>query len=160
MYNSAIEGNFTPANGVCNLNVARQNGSCYWNFNYVNGNAVYSINSTSTVLPNVWYLVELKAVRGAGNGEAHFYLNDEEILNATGLTNNHNNGIDHVSVGGGVTADQPVSWYCASAIASTQYIGPQQPLTADTLSLVSQVASKAVEIEALIAYQAILSLFS
>ncbi len=125
MYNSAIEGNFTPVNGVCALNVVRINGACYWNLAYVDGNSVYSVNSTQTAQANTWYLVELKAVQSAGNGEVHFYLNDVEILNATNLTNNHNDGINHVSVGGGITADQPVTWYCASAVASTEHIGPK-----------------------------------
>jgi hypothetical protein len=110
---------------------------------YIDSNNVYNLNSTSTVSPNTWYLVELKAAEGAGNGEAHFYLNDLETLNATGLTNT-NNGIDHVSVGGEITADQPVTWYCNSAIAATQYVGPQQPVTTDAFSLTSQVAGKLV----------------
>jgi len=122
IYNSAIEGNFTPANGICALSVIRINGASHWNLAYVNGTSVYSINSTQTVSPNTWYLVELKGTQGAGNGEVHFYLNDIEILNATNLSNTHNPGIDHISVGGGITAEQPVTWYCASAIASTEYI--------------------------------------
>jgi hypothetical protein len=126
MYNSAIEDNFTPANGVCALSVIHQNGDTYWNLAYVNGDQVYSINSTATVSSNTWYLVELKAVQGAGNGEVHFYLNNIDTLNATNLTNNNNSGIDHVSVGGGITSDQAVSWFCTSAIASTDHIGPRQ----------------------------------
>ncbi len=134
MYNSAIEGNFTPANGVCALNVVRQNGVCYWNFAYVHNNTVMSVNSTSTVSSDTWYLVELKAVRGAGDGEVHFYLNNVEALNATGLINTNNAGIDHVSVGGGITADQPVTWYCASAIASTEHIGPTPSVAGNLVS--------------------------
>jgi hypothetical protein len=126
IYNSAIENNFTPTNGVCSLDVARQNGSCYWSLVFVDGNQIYSVNSTSTVTANTWYLVELQAVQGAGNGEVRFYLDNVETLNASGLTNNNNLGIDHVSVGGGITADRPVSWYCAGAVASTEYVGPQQ----------------------------------
>jgi len=144
IYNSAVEGNFTPANCVCNLNVLRQNGSYCWSFDFVNGTSVYSLNSTSTVSPNVWYLIELKAVQGTDNGEVHFYLNDEEILNATGLANNNNNGIDHVSVGGGITADQAVTWYCASAVASTEHVGPQPLLTTEALSLTNQAAANIV----------------
>ncbi|MCW4000691.1 MAG: hypothetical protein NWE93_10665 [Candidatus Bathyarchaeota archaeon] len=125
MYNSAIEGNFTAANGVCAVNVVRQNGSWHWNLAYVDQNQVYSLNSSLTAQAGTWYLVELKAVRGNGTGEVHFYLNDKETLNATGLVNCNNAGIDHVSVGGGVTANQAVCWYCTSAIASTQYIGPK-----------------------------------
>jgi hypothetical protein len=124
IYNTAIQNNFTPANGVLSLNVIRQNGASYWKVDYVNNAQIYSLNSTSTVSPDTWYLVELKAVQGAGNGEAHFYLNNVETLNATGLTNDSNQGINHVSVGGGITSDQPITWYCASAIASTQYVGP------------------------------------
>ena len=141
MYNSAIEGNFTPANGVCSVSVIRQNGANYWRLDYVNSGPIYSLNSTSTVEPNMWYLVELKAVQGAENGEVHFYLNDVEILNALGLTNNNNSGIDHVSVGGGIAADQAITWYCASAIASTEHVGPQQPLTTESLSLTDQTAA-------------------
>jgi hypothetical protein len=126
MYNSAIEDNFTPTNGVCALSVIHQNGDAHWNLAYVNGDQVYSINSTATVLPNIWYLVELKAVQGAGNGEVHFYLDNIDTLNATNLTNNNNPGIDHVSVGGGITTDQAVSWFCTSAIASTDHVGPRQ----------------------------------
>ncbi len=125
MYNSAIEGNFTPVNGVCAINVVRINGECYWNFAYVDGDQVYSVNSTQTVAAQTWYLVELKGVQANGTGEVHCYVNDEEILNATNLTNNYNSGIDHVSVGGGVSADKPIVWYCASAIASTEHIGPK-----------------------------------
>jgi hypothetical protein len=134
IYNSAIENNFAATNGVCSLDVARQNGSCYWSLVYVNGNEICSVNSTSTVSSNTWYLVELQAVQGAGNGEVHFYLNNVETLNALGLTNNNNSGIDHVSIGGGITADQAVSWYCAGAVASTEYVGPQQQQTSDSLS--------------------------
>jgi hypothetical protein len=126
IYNSAIEGNFTPANGVCALNVVRINGACHWSLAYVDGDKVLSLNSTETVAANTWYLVELKGTQSAGNGEVHFYLNDVEILAAQNLTNNHNAGIDHVSVGGGITADQPVAWYCASAVASTEYVGPKE----------------------------------
>ncbi len=142
IYNSAIEDNFTPANGVCSVSVIRQNGACYWNLGYVNSSSVYSLNSTETVLPDTWYLVELNAVQGAQTGEVHFYLNDVEILNATGLTNNNNSGIDHVSIGGGIRADQPVTWYCAGAIASTEHIGPQPPLITNALSLSDQTIGK------------------
>jgi hypothetical protein len=135
IYNSAVEGNFTPANCVSSVSVVRQDGNCYWNLAYANSSLVYSLNSTQTVEPNVWYLVELKAVQGAGTGEAHFYLNDVEVLNATGLINNNNPGIDHVSVGGGITADQSLTWYCAGAIASTEHVGPQPPLTTEGTSL-------------------------
>lgn len=135
IYNSAVEGNFTPANCVCSVSVVRQDGNCFWNLAYADSGSVYSLNSTQTVEPNVWYLVELKAVQGAGTGEAHFYLNDVEVLNAAGLTNNNNPGIDHVSVGGGITADQSLTWYCASAMASTEHVGPQPPLTTEGISL-------------------------
>ena len=135
IYNSAVEGNFTPANCVCSVSVVRQNGNCVWNLAYADSGSIYSLNSTQTVEPNVWYLVELKAVQGAGIGEAHFYLNDVEVLNAAGLTNDNNPGIDHVSVGGGITADQSLTWYCAGAIASTEHVGPQPPLIAEVISL-------------------------
>ncbi len=125
VYNSAIEGNFTPSNGVCAVNVVRIDGVCHWNLGYVDGNTVYSLHSTQAVATQTWYLVELKGVQGAGTGEVHFYVNDEEILSAANLTNNHNLGIDHVSVGGGISADQPVTWYCASAVASTEHVGPK-----------------------------------
>ena len=145
IYNSAIEGNFTPANVVLSLNVVVHNGASYWRMDYFNDTGLINQNSTATVQPNTWYLVELKAVQGAGNGEVHFYLNNVETLSATGLTNNNNTGIDHVSVGGGITADRAISWYCASAAASTEYIGPQQPAVVDALSLTPQVACKAEE---------------
>jgi hypothetical protein len=134
MYNSAIEGNFTAANGVCALSATRQNGAWHWSLSYVDDNAVYSLNSTQTVQSDTWYLVELKAVRGNGTGEVHFYLNNAEALNATGLTNIHNTGIDHLSVGGGVTANQPVTWYCTNTLASTEYIGPDATPTQNTLT--------------------------
>jgi hypothetical protein len=141
IYNSAVEGNFTPANCVTNLNVVCQNGAYYWNLDFDNGSAIYSLNSTSTVSADVWYLIELKAVQGPGNGEAHLYLDNQELLTATGLSNDNNNGIDHVSVGGGITADQAVTWYCASAVASTEYIGPQQQqLTSNALTMTNQAA--------------------
>lgn len=125
IYNSAIEGNFTAANGVCALNIVRVDGECVWNLAYVDGNQVLSKNSTETVQAQTWYLVELKGVQAAGSGEVHCYVNDVEILSATELTNNHNSGIDHVSVGGGISADHPIAWYCASAVASTEHIGPK-----------------------------------
>ena len=125
IYNSAIEGNFTPANAICSLSVMRQNDACVWSLYYVDNMSVHCVNSTQTVQPQRWYLVELKAVQGAGNGEVHLYLNDVETLNAAALTNNKNSGIDHVSIGGGITADQPITWYCAGAIAATGYVGPQ-----------------------------------
>jgi hypothetical protein len=77
------------------------------------------------VKPQTWYLVELKALQGTGTGELHVYLNAVETLTATGLMNYQNNGIDHVSVGGGITADQAITWYCTGAIASTGNIGSQ-----------------------------------
>jgi hypothetical protein len=126
MYNSAIEANFTPVNGICALNVIHQNGTTHWKLDYANGDQVYSIISNETVSPNIWYLVELKAVQDAKYGEIHFYLNNIETLTATNLSNNNNEGIDHVSVGGGITADQAVSWFCTSAIASTEHVGPKQ----------------------------------
>jgi hypothetical protein len=142
MYNSAIEGNFTPANGVCSLNVASQGGVYHWTLFYVNSTSVCSVNSTAIVSPNSWYLVELKAVQGAGNGEVHFYLNNVEALNATGLTNNHNKGIDHVSVGGGITASQPVTWYSAGAVAATEYVGPEPSAVPNAISVTSQAADQ------------------
>jgi hypothetical protein len=145
MYNSAAQTNFIPANGVCSLNVVRQNGACYWRLDYLNTTSSYSLNSTSTVLANTWYLVELSAVQGAGNGEVHLFLNDVETLNVTGLTNNMNSGIDQFTVGGGITADQAISWYCASAVASTGHVGPQKLVTSDAFSLTFQVASKVVK---------------
>ena len=87
----------------------------------MNNNAISSLISTSIVLSNHWYLVELNAVEGAGKGEVHLFLDDVETLNATALTNN-NSGIDHVSVGGGITADQAITWYCASVAASTEHV--------------------------------------
>ncbi len=140
IYNSAIEGNFTSANIVTSLSVVRQNGANYWRLDFVNNTTIYSLNSTSTVLPNTWYLVELNAVEGAGNGEVHLFLNDAETLNATGLTNNLNSGIDHVSVGGGITADQAITWYCASAVASTEHVGPEPSVAPGLFSLNSQAA--------------------
>jgi hypothetical protein len=138
IYNSGIEGNFTAANGVCSINILRQDGTFYWMLDYVNSSAVYAKNSNFTARANTWYLVELKAVLGTQNGEAHFYLNNAEVANVTGLTN-ANRGIDHVSVGGGIAADQPVSWYCAGAIASSQYIGDSTPspltVTSDTMKI-------------------------
>ncbi len=125
IYNSAIESNYTPANAACSLNVVNIGGDCYWNMVYVNNDVLYSLNSTITIQPGTWYLVELKAVQGSGNGEAHFYLNNVETLTATGLTNNHNIGLNHVSIGGGITADRAISWYYASAVASTEYVGPK-----------------------------------
>ena len=140
IYNSAIEGTFTSANIVSSLSVVHQNGVNYWRLDYVDNTAIYSLTSTSTVLTDTWYLVELNAVEGAGNGEVHLFLNDVETLNATGLTNNLNSGIDHISVGGGITADQAITWYCASAAASTGHVGPEPSVAANAFSLNSQVA--------------------
>jgi len=124
IYNSMIEANFSAANSVCGLSVIRQDGACYWNFGFANNSASYNLTSTSTVSADTWYLVEIKAIQGGGDGEVHFFLNNVETLSATGLTNNANAGIDHVSIGGGITADQPVIWYCGGAVAATQYVGP------------------------------------
>jgi outer membrane biosynthesis protein TonB len=143
MYNSAVESNFAPANVVCAVNVIRQNGGCYWRLDYVNNSTFYSQTSTLTVSPNTWYLIELEATQGNKTGEIHFYLNDVETLNATCLINNHN-GIDHVSVGGGITADQPISWYCDSAVASTEHIGPAAP-TNNVFSTTNQLIAKEPE---------------
>jgi len=146
MYNSAIESNFTPANGICALNIIHQNGAVHWKLDYANADQVYSMTSNETVSANTWYLVELKAVQDAKYGEIHFYLNNIETLTATNLANNNNEGINHVSVGGGITADQAVSWFCTSAIASTEHIGPKQatfelnPATASFLTAVLALA--------------------
>jgi hypothetical protein len=124
LYNSMIESNYNAANSVCDLSVVRQNGACYWNFGFANNSLSYNLTSTSKVSANTWYLVEINAIQGGGDGEVHFYLDNIETLSATGLTNNANAGIDHVSIGGGITADQPVVWYCGGAVAATQYVGP------------------------------------
>lgn len=125
IYNSAIETEFTPINQICSLSVVRQSGVCHWQVAYTNGDTLYNLTSTETVSAGTWYLVELHGIQGSGDGEVHFYLNNVETLNATGLTNNVNPGIDHVSIGGGITADQPVTWYCGGAVAATKYVGPE-----------------------------------
>lgn len=129
IYNSMIESNYNAANSVCGLSVVRQNGACYWNFGFANNSVAYNLTSTSKVSANTWYLVEINAIQGGGNGEVHFYIDNVETLSATGLTNNANAGIDHVSIGGGITADQPVVWYCGGAVAATQYVGPNPTQT-------------------------------
>ena len=88
------------------------------------------MTATQTIQAGTWYLVELKAVEGVGNGEAQFYLNNVETLNASGLTNNDNAGIDHVSIGGGITADQAITWYCGGAVAAQTYVGPEPSASA------------------------------
>jgi hypothetical protein len=124
IYNHGIEQHFTAANSVCSLGVVTQSGQNVWKFTYGNNGVLYNHTTTQTVQAGTWYLVELQAIEGNGSGEVHFYLNNVETLSATGLVNNNNAGIDHISIGGGITADQPVTWYCGGAVASTQYIGP------------------------------------
>ncbi|HSV49984.1 MAG TPA: hypothetical protein VLH35_06675 [Candidatus Acidoferrales bacterium] len=124
IYNSAVEQDFNPANIVCSLNVVREGGVSVWKFAYNDKGNLNNLTTLKTVQEDTWYLVELKAIQGNGTGEVHFYLNNVEALNATGLVNNNNSGINHVSIGGGITADNPVTWYCGGAIAATQYIGP------------------------------------
>jgi hypothetical protein len=131
IYNSAVEQDFNPANIVCSLNVVSEGGVNVWKFTYNDNGNLINLTTTETVQADTWYLVELKAIQGNGTGEVHFYLNNAEALNATGLVNNNNSGINHVSIGGGITADQPVTWYCGGAVAATQYIGPDpSPATA------------------------------
>jgi hypothetical protein len=125
IYNSAVEKIFNPAYSTCNLAVLCENGAYHWQLRFVNASKTYNLTSTQTVQAGTWYLVELKAVQGAGNGEAHFYLNNAETLNASGLTNNDSAGIDHVSIGGGITANQPITWYCGGAVAAQTYVGPE-----------------------------------
>jgi hypothetical protein len=125
IYNSAIETDFKPENQICSLSIVRQSGVWHWQLSYSDGGVLYNLTSAETVSAGTWYLVELQGIQGSGDGEVHFYLNNQETLNATGLTNNANPGIDHVSIGGGITADQPVKWYCGGAVAATKYVGPE-----------------------------------
>ncbi len=131
MYNSGIEANFGASNSVCSLNVVTQSGESFWRFSFTNDTTLYNFTSTQTVSNQKWYLVELRAIQGNGDGEVHFYIDNVESYNATGLTNNNNSGINHVSIGGGITSTQPVTWYCAGAVAATQYVGPD-PSTSPT----------------------------
>ena len=126
MYNSGIETNFGPENSVCSLNVVCENDAAYWRLSFSNNSQLYNYTSPRTVEEDTWYLVELKAIQGGGDGEVHFYLNNAEEYNATALTNNNNSGINNVSIGGGISAGQPVTWYCAGSVAGTEYIGPKQ----------------------------------
>ncbi len=141
IYNSMIEANYNAANSVCGLSVVHQNGACYWNFGFANNSASYNLTSSSTVSADKWYLVEIKAIQGGGDGEVHFYLDNVETLSATGLTNNANAGIDHVSIGGGITADQPVVWYCGGAVAATQYVGPEPSVSPSASSFADNSAA-------------------
>jgi hypothetical protein len=125
LYNSAVENNFDPAYTTCSLAAVCQNGEYHWQLRFTNASKFYNLTAAQQVQAGTWYLVELKALQGAGDGEAHFYLNNVETLNATGLTNNNNAGIDHVSIGGGITADQPITWYCGGAVAAQTYVGPE-----------------------------------
>lgn len=141
IYNSAIENNFNPTYSVCSLDVICRNGVYHWQLCFANDTKFYNLTSTESVQANTWYLVELKSVQGAEDGEVHFYLNNVETLNATGLTNNNNAGIDHVSIGGGITADQPITWYCGGAIAAQTYVGPEPSVSpVATITVVSQSA--------------------
>jgi hypothetical protein len=142
LYNSAVENNYDPAYTTCSLAAVCQNGEYQWQLRFTNASKFYNLTAAGQVQAETWYLVELKAVQGAGDGEAHFYLNNVETLNATGLTNNGNAGIDHVSIGGGITADQPITWYCGGAIAAQTYVGPE-PSTSPiaTISAFSPIIS-------------------
>ncbi len=128
IYNSNIEQYFNPADSVCSLEVLRQNGAWYWHMSFNDDGRFRNLTSTQQVHAGIWYLVELKASQGAGDGEVRFYLNNAETLTATGLTNDNNAGIDHVSVGGGITADQPIAWYCGGAVAAQPYLSPVQSM--------------------------------
>jgi hypothetical protein len=138
VYNSAVENNFSPIYSPCSLAAVCQNGAYHWQLRFTDDSKFYNVTAAQTVQAGTWYLVELKAVQGAGNGEAHFYLNNVETLNATGLTNNDNAGIDHVSIGGGITADQPITWYCGGAVAAQTYVGPE-PSASPTVTAVFTV---------------------
>jgi hypothetical protein len=143
IYNSAVEENFNPSYTVCSLAAVCENGAYHWQLRFTNASQFCSSTATQTVQANTWYLVELKAVQGAGNGEVHFYLDNAEILNAIGLTNNHNAGIDHVSIGGGITADQPIAWYCGGAVAAQTYVGPEpstSPVTTAAFPMLTGLA--------------------
>jgi hypothetical protein len=140
IYNSMIEANYNAANCMCGLSVIRQDGACYWNFGFASNSTSYNLTSSATVSADTWYLVEVKAIQGGGDGEVHFYLNNVETLSATGLTNNLNAGIDHVSIGGGITADQPVIWYCGGAVAATQYVGPDPSVSPSASSFAGNSA--------------------
>jgi len=163
IYNSGIEEIFNPADSVCSLSIIRQNGSCYWRLSYADNYTIYNLTTTETVQSGTWYLVELKAIQGNGTGEVRFYLNNQETLNATGLKNDHNAGIDHVSIGGGITADKPVTWYCGGAVAATAYIGPESssspsPSPAPTKAVVAATAPIALVLSAFVLYKATLFL--
>jgi hypothetical protein len=133
IYNSAVELNFNPAYSVCSLAAVYENGAYHWQLRFTNATQFYNLTSTQTIQAGTWYLVELNAVQGAETGEVHFYLNNAETLNATGLTNIDNAGIDHVSIGGGITADQPITWYCGGAVAAKAHVGPE-PSTSPTVT--------------------------
>jgi hypothetical protein len=129
IYNSNIEQCFNPADLVCGLEVIQLNGAWYWHMFFNDNSNFRDLTSTQQVHADTWYLVELKAKQGAGDGEVRFYLNDVETLAATGLTNSNNAGIDHVSIGGGITVDQPITWYYGGAVAAQTYVSTEQSQT-------------------------------
>lgn len=156
IYNSAVENRYDADYSTCSLNVVCQNGAYHWQLGFTNSSKFCNLTDTKQVQAETWYLVELKAIQGAGDGEAHFYLNNVETLNATGLTNNNNAGIDHVSIGGGITADQPITWYCCAAVAAQTYIGPEPSASTLPSATVTALGSSAFNLYATIAAGVIL----
>ena len=142
VYNSAVESHFDPANIVSSVSIIRQNGACYWELNYGNNSQFNSLVATNlTVTEGNWYTIELDTAQGNGNGTIHFRVNGVETLTALNLNNNQN-GIDHISVGGGITADRPITWYCASVQATEPDSAQPQIVTNNWLIATPQISTK------------------
>jgi FlaG/FlaF family flagellin (archaellin) len=68
------------------------NGGTYqWALGYRTNSVSLTYVYSSSPAPqiNTWYSLQIKAVSGAGNGEAVLYVNGVEVCGVTGLTNNH-----------------------------------------------------------------------
>ena len=88
-------------------------GNIVWNLEYTgSGGSTNYVDSSVQFLPNTMYYVEVMCKDGAGTGEVTMWVNNTQVSDVTGLTNN----ID------GASRVLQVGTYSASAISINDYI--------------------------------------
>lgn len=116
-------------------------GGSRWNFNYYDGGKQYADVSTPVPEAGRWYLIDLMARRGAGDGEARLWIGEELLFEKTGLSNDM--AIDRLLLGQPETTPyydifpEIVTYVDTVKIARTGPIGPV-PTEQHLLTVLSQ----------------------
>jgi hypothetical protein len=109
--------------GACVYNDA---GTLKWDLRYrtdsVEENHAYS--TTPTINANQWYCVEVKFVKGSGNGEVGLYIDGNLVISVTGLTNNAYSA-GRLEVGVYSTSATYITVYHDCVVVADTYIGPE-----------------------------------